>query len=146
LAEVLLTIVGCGVNELLEAAVALFDGLFGFEGVAVVAAVAVAEFETDAVWAPDVADRMRYIRAFAVNLFKTITILFHCNITHSQIGNGFLLLEVKNVVYICGQKVPCKMWPQRDCVRPVCPFFFRLHVKQGTDDPQENDRRGLKLQ
>ena len=50
LADVLLTIVGCGVNELLEAApVALFDGIFGFEGAAVVAAAGAVEFATVAV-------------------------------------------------------------------------------------------------
>lgn len=80
-ADVLLTIVGCGVNELFEAAaVALFDGLFGFEDDAVVVAAAV-EFAVVAVRTPDVADRMRYIRAFAVNLFKMMKILFDRNLS-----------------------------------------------------------------
>ena len=43
------------------------------------------------------------------------------------------------MVLQCDNLVPRKMWPQRNCVRPVSPFLFRLHVEQGTDDSQEND-------
>ena len=50
------------------------------------------------------------------------------------------------MLILCDKLVPRKMWPQRNCVCPVCPFLFRLHVKQGTDDSQENNCRGLEFE
>ena len=70
-AEVLLTIVGCGVDEVVEAD-ALLEGVLATDGaaVAVVAVEAAVEFEVVAAGTPDVADKMRYIKAFAVNLLQ----------------------------------------------------------------------------
>ena len=77
LADVLLTTIGC-CDAVVDAAFdALFDaaGVFAVDGLMDEAAVDVAEVRAGPRGTPEVADRMRYIRALAVSLKTTKSLI-----------------------------------------------------------------------